>query len=600
MAVHKKFKYALLALFATSVLSGCGLDGDDGAPGEKGEQGEQGTTGAGGQNGSNGADASLGVSLSLVGRASLNGVGSAEVVQYHAASQTIYAANSANNSVSMINASGLTSTEMNNPVSSVNLTSSSISLPAQANGVAIGKVNSIAVFGDLLAVAVPAAAHGANGFVLFYNGLNASAPVLLDAVEVGADPDMLTFTPDGGKVLVANEGEPNGDYSVDPEGSVSVIDILLSGKPEEVADTVLFTSLNGTQAKLTAQGMQFPNPTGSTINGNAIDISVAQDLEPEYIVASNTTAYVTLQENNGLAIVDLEELSVEVIGLGSKDWTGLNLDAKDDGAVSFAKYPGLRGVYMPDAIASFEWKDATFLVTANEGDAREYFFDVADQAACTAAGGAAYDAENGCLSYTDEVALKDLTAAAGSPLESLQATGEIDDLRVTKAMGDADGDGEYSEAYAYGARSFTIWDQNGLVVFDSGDDFERITASIHGAQFNNDARVNRGDSRSSSKGPEPEALTLGTVGSRTYAFIGFERMGGIMVYDVTNPYDAFFVDYVINRNLTKGMQAADVIGDLAPETMLFVSADNSATDKPLLVVGNEASGTVAVWEITPK
>ena len=151
---------------------------------------------------------------------------------------------------------------------------------------------------------------------------------------------------------------------------------------------------------------------------------------------------------------------------------------------------------------------------------------------------------------------------------------------------------------AYGARSFTIWDQNGLVVFDSGDDFERITASVHGELFNNGDDENEGDSRSENKGPEPEALTVGVVGDRTYAFIGTERMGGIFVYDVTNPYDVEFSEYIINRDLTEGLDADDGIGDLAPESLVFVSADDSATGVPLLLVGNEVSGTVTVWQIT--
>mgnify|MGYP007000382120 len=142
--------------------------------------------------------------------------------------------------------------------------------------------------------------------------------------------------------------------------------------------------LNGTEADLMAQGMMFPNPAGRTINGTAITSSVAKDLEPEYITATNDVAYVSLQENNGLAILDLEELTVDVVGLGTKSWAGLNIDIQEDGAVSFGQYTGLYGVYQPDTIANFTWKDATFIVTANEGDAREYFFEAADEAACTA------------------------------------------------------------------------------------------------------------------------------------------------------------------------------------------------------------------------
>ncbi|KXJ61166.1 MAG: alkaline phosphatase [Alteromonas sp. Nap_26] len=603
MAVRNKFKVALLAFLVSASLTGCGLDGDDGAQGEtgaqgpQGEQGEPGSDGTDGEDGSNGNDASIGIAMDVVGRAFLGNLTAAEIVQYHAETSTIYATNGETNSIAVIPAQSVSTTVMTDPINTTTLTPTFVNLPADINGVTLGSLTSIAVRGDLMAVAVPADVKTDNGYILFYNGLNSSAPAFLDSVEVGALPDMVTFTPDGGKVLVANEGEPSSDYTVDPVGSVSVINILANGEPEETGTTVGFTGFNDQQAALVAQGMMFPNPSGRTINGVEIATTVAQDLEPEYITATNERAYVSLQENNGLAIVNLEDLTVDVVGLGTKSWAGLNIDVQEDGAVSFGQYTGLYGVYQPDTIANFSWKGATFIVTANEGDAREYFFDVADEAACTDAGGVDYDENDGCLAYTDEVKLKNLTAAANSELAMLQANGEADDLRVTTAMGDADGDGEYEAAYTYGARSFTIWDQNGLVVFDSGDDFERITASIHGAQFNNGDDENEGDSRSENKGPEPEALTVGQVGDRTYAFIGTERMGGIFVYDVTNPYDAKFVEYVINRDLTEGLGATDIIGDLAPESLVFVSAEDSPSDVPLLLVGSEVSGTVTVWQI---
>lgn len=591
MAVSNKCKVGLLAFLVSMSLTGCGLDGDDGEQGETGAQGEQGEQGEAGQ------DASIGITMEVVGRAFLGNQTAAEIVQYHAETDTIYATNGETNTIAIIPADSVSTEVLDDPIGTTSLTPTTVSLPDDVDGVELGGVTSIAISENLMAVAVPASVKTDNGYVLFYNGLDTSTPAFLDAVEVGALPDMVTFTPDGAKVLVANEGEPSGDYTVDPEGSVTIINILASGEPEETGTTLGFSDFNGTEDELIAQGMMFPNPAGRTINDVAITSSVAKDLEPEYITATNDVAYVSLQENNGLAVIDLEELTVDVIGLGVKSWEGFNIDVQEDGSVSFGQYTGIFGVYQPDTIANFSWKDATFIVTANEGDAREYFFDTADEAACTAAGGTDFDEDDGCLAYTDEVKVEDLTAEPNSLLATLQANGEADDLRVTAAMGDTDGDGEYDAAYAYGARSFTIWDQNGLVVYDSGDDFERITASIHGDQFNNGDDENEGDSRSENKGPEPEALTVGQVGNRTYAFIGAERMGGIFVYDVTNPYDVQFSEYVINRTLTEGLTADDVIGDLAPESLVFVSAEDSPSAVPLLLVGNEVSGTVTVWQI---
>lgn len=601
MSAQSKFKYGVLALFITAALSGCGLDGDDGEQGEtgaQGPQGEQGEGGADGSDGDDGSDASLGVTMDVVARAFLGNLTAAEIVQYHAQTQTIYATNGETNSIAVIDASVINTSALADPINTTNLSLTSITLPTDIDGVALGSLTSIAISGDLMAVAVPAAEKTDNGYVLFYNGLDTSIPAFLDSVEVGALPDMVTFTPNGGKVLVANEGEPSSDYTIDPEGSVSVINILASGEPEETATTVDFTIYNDSQDELAAMGMMFPNPSGRTIKGVEINTTVAQDLEPEYITATNSNAYVSLQENNGLAVIDLEDLSVEIQGLGVKSWSGLNIDVQEDASVSFGQYDGLYGVYQPDTIANFTWKDATFILSANEGDAREYFFDSEDEATCLADGGIEFDEDDGCLAYIDEVKVEDLTAEANSELAMLQANGEADNLRVTTGMGDADGNGEYDAAYTYGARSFTIWDQNGLVVFDSGDDFERITASIHGELFNNGDDENAGDSRSENKGPEPEALTVGVVGDRTYAFIGTERMGGIFVYDITNPYDAEFAEYIINRDLTEGLGTDDIIGDLAPESLVFVSAEDSASGVPLLLVGNEVSGTVTVWQIT--
>ncbi|MEP1448314.1 MAG: choice-of-anchor I family protein [Paraglaciecola sp.] len=613
MQIVKCSKYSALALAMSLSLTGCFLEGDDGETGAAGSQGAVGAPGTNGSDGVDGTDANAGISLSLVGRIQLNPSdpeGAAEIVQFHSATNTIYAINSAADepTIEVIDASSLTSEALSNPLTSENLTSTTLVLPTEQNGVALDGPTSVAVSGDWMAVAVPAADKATNGMVMFYNGMNAATPVFVKTVEVGNLPDMVTFTPDASKVLTANEGEPSGDYNIDPEGSISIITIS-NGAPSDTSTTIGFTGYNGQQAELEAQGMHFPNPSGRTINGTLISTTVAQDLEPEYITTTNDVAYVTLQENNGLAIVDLTDNSVKVIGLGFKDWSDYQLDGMEDGTVSFGQYDDLYGVYMPDTIASYQWKGANFLLTANEGDAREYFFDTLDangdqdEALCDAAGGQDFDEDDGCLSYTDETQGRRLDYAPGSNLDTIAGDDPEDfdftayplgRLTVTAELGDSDNNDEYEALYAYGARSFTIWDSNGLVVFDSGDDFERISASIHGNAFNNNNDENEGDSRSANKGPEPEALTVGQVGDNTYAFIGMERLGGIFVYDVTNPYDAKFVDYVINRDLSEG---GDLIGDSAPEGMVFVDASDSPTGDALVIVGNEVSGTVSVWQI---
>ena len=613
MKLVKRISYTAVALAISTTLSGCFLEGDNGVQGPAGEQGSVGSPGADGSMGADGQDASLGVHMELVGRILLNPSdpkGAAEIVQFHAASKMIYAVNSAAEqpTVEMIDASALTTEALSNPLTANNMTATALVLPSTANNIALAGPTSVAVNGDWMAVAVPADAKANNGFVLFYNGLNTATPVFVKAVEVGNLPDMVTFNAAGNKVLTANEGEPSGDYGTDPEGSISVINFT-DNIPADTAIAITFTAYNDKQAELVAMGMHFPNPSGRTINGKLITTTIAQDLEPEYITISGNTAYVSLQENNGIAIVDLTDNSVSIKGLGFKDWSQYQLDGMEDGTVSFGQYQDVYGLYMPDTIASFSWKGASFIVTANEGDAREYFFDTLntagdqDEDLCLAAGGQDFDSGDGCLSFTEETQARRLDFAPGSNLDTIAGgdprssdftANPLGRLTVTSTLGDSNNDGEYEAIYAYGARSFTIWDNNGLAVFDSGDDFERITASIHGNAFNNENDENAGDGRSANKGPEPEALTVGQVGERTYAFIGLERMGGIFVYDITNPYDATFVDYVINRDLTEG---GDLMGDNGPEGMVFVDAATSPTGMPLVIIGNEISGTVAVWQV---
>ncbi len=588
---------SIIALSLLSLLTGCSLDGDDG------QDGAQGVQGTAGNNGENGTNANSALNINLIGRAVLNAQspeGAAEIVAYQASKKWIYAINSSGDEdvVNIIPADTFDTAALvkdnEGIVTATNLASAiTISLnentPGDANSIAIDANN------QLLAVAMAATNVGEAGQIAFYN-IGGDTPVFIKNVTVGALPDMVTFSHDGAKVVVANEGEPNGDYSIDPEGTISIIDIN-NGTIADTAMSINFQAYNNQQAELEAQGLVFANPTGRTINGNLINTTVAMDLEPEYVSISkdNKYAYVSIQENNALAIINLEDNSLELKGLGFKDWSNLQFDASDkDGGVNFKSYPGLYGMYQPDTIASFSWKGANFIVSANEGDAREYFFDASDEADCIAQGGLDYDAKDGCLAYIDESRVEDLTLAANFDYLN-NDDNDIGRLKVTTVKGDKNNDGQYESLYAYGARSFTIWDSNGLVVFDSGDQIARVTASVHGNAFNNNEDENKGDTRSDDKGAEPEALTLGEVGDRLFAFVGLERMGTIMVFDITNPYDVKFQDYFYNRGLEP---SADISGDLAPEGMTFVPAAQSATNEALLIVGNEISGSIAVWEIT--
>ena len=384
----------------------------------------------------------------------------------------------------------------------------------------------------------------------------------LNAVATGSLTDMVTFTPDGRFVLAANEGEP--DDNIDPEGSVSIIDVS-GGAANATVKTVTFQGLSADDMR--AKGVRvFPGKTP------------AEDFEPEYVAVSadSKTAFVSLQENNALAKIDIGNATlIDVFGLGTKDHSieGNGLDPHDkDDAINIGPVP-VRGMYMPDAIATFDAGGQTYVITANEGDARD---------------------------EDERVKKADIDPAAltGAQKDLLER------LKISTIDGDTDGDGDIDVLHAYGARSITIWDADGNRVSDTGDDFEQITARYLGNNFNSTNDENKGENRSDDKGPEPEGVDTGVVGGKTYAFIGLERVGGIMVYDVTDPAKPTFVSYDNNRNFTGSLDFSlpsdlAIAGDLGPEGILFIPEDDSPLGVPLLAVASEVSGTVTIYAILP-
>ncbi|MDO6444871.1 choice-of-anchor I family protein [Colwellia sp. 1_MG-2023] len=594
---------SLAGLLLASLTACNGDDGKDGSAGVTGEQGVQGEQGEQGVAGEDGKSATKSLTTSLIARAVLNAEspeGAAEIVQYQQSTGWIYAINSSGEKATVdildlnnIDPAALTKDSegivTNTNMSTVMQIDLSLNTAGDANSVSVSNTLNI------LAVAMAANNTGERGFIAFYD-ISGPSPSFIKNVQVGYLPDMVAISKDGTKVVVANEGEPNGDYSIDPEGSISIIDIN-AGVISDTAINLDFTALNDKKTELMAQGVMFANPSGRTINGNLINTTVAMDLEPEYVAISsdNQTAFVSIQENNAMAVVNLATNTlVEVKGLGFKDWSNYQIDASDkDDGINFQTYQNLYGMYQPDTIATFTWQNANFIISANEGDGREYFFDASSETDCMSKGGLDYDEDDGCLAYIDESRVEDLPLDPAAFAQVNNDDNDIGRLKVSKVKGDIDGDGDYDQLYTYGARSFSIWDQNGNIIFDSGDDVGKITAAIHGQAFNNDEDTNEGDTRSDAKGAEPEALTVGKIGENTYAFIGLERMSGIMIYDITNPFNVSFVDYFINRGTTED---ADITGDLAPEGMAFIPA--TATSSAMLIVGNEISGSVSVWEIS--
>ncbi|QGJ70231.1 Bifunctional metallophosphatase/5'-nucleotidase [Planctomycetales bacterium 10988] len=481
--------------------------------------------------------------------------GAAEIVTYDPTTQRLFFTNADANTVIVLDISDPSSpTQIN-----------TIDLSPYGDG-----VNSVDVKNGIVAVAVEADPITDPGVVAFFD-VDGN---FLGEITVGALPDMVTFTPDGTKVLVANEGEP--DDGINPEGSISIISLQLVGdvvNPDLAAavtnatvQTATFTAFNGQEATLRAQGVRL-------FDGEI----VSEDLEPEYIAVSpdGTTAWVTLQEANSIAVIDIATATItQIIPLGTIDHSlpGFGLDASDrDDAINIINHP-VFGLFMPDAIAAYEIGGQTYYVTANEGDDR---------------------------GEDERVEDIDLDPAVFPDFAELQLEEILGRLGISSIDGNLDADGEYEQLFSYGTRSFTIWDSMGNRVFDSGSAFEQITAEMFPEFFNSSNDETEFDSRSDAKGPEPEAVTIGEIDGRIYAFVGLERIGGIMVYDITTPGSPTFVQYLNHRDFEADPESS-AAGDLGVEGLKFISAADSPNGIPLLVASNEISGTVSIFQINPQ
>ncbi|MFC4549706.1 MULTISPECIES: choice-of-anchor I family protein [Halorussus] len=453
-----------------------------------------------------------------------------------------------------------------------------------------GEVTNVALKDDVplgdgtttvLAVSVVAETPQEHGRVVFYD-----APKRAHAatVEVGATPDAVKFTPDGSRVLTADSGEPSDDYETDPPGTVSVVDVR-DGVGDATVEQADFRAYDGREDELRERGVRIfgPNAAAST------------NFEPEYLTVSadSTTAYVVLQLNNALAEVDVESATVtEVRALGYKDHdaTGNELDASDVDRLNVRNWP-VYGMYQPDAVAAYERDGQTYLLTANEGGARdaEGFSEVTTVADL--------DLDPDAFDFDSMPGVSDVA--------DLQRPEHLGNLHTTTERGDVDGDGRHEEIYAFGGRSFAIWRPNGTLVYDSGADFELLEAMHHPEYFNADGTTNAPFAQSTAKGPEPEGIAVGDVGGRTYAFVGLERIASLVVYDVTDPTEPAFVQYINNRDfdvdperdIEEGPADPSDAGDLGPEGVTFVPAEASPVDAPLVAVGNEISGTTTLYRV---
>ena len=458
-----------------------------------------------------------------------DGEGFAEMIRYHSESESLMVTASETGTIERIS--------MSNPAVM------SMMPPLDLDG---GDVTAVAVHDNLVAASIKAKAADVPGMVKLFD----VAGNLLARFETGALPDNVAFSPDGRYLLTANEGEPSDDYMLDPEGSFTLIDLAGGAANAKVTQI----SLDGIEA-----------PAGSRIVKPGS--SFAADAEPEYVAFApdGKTAYVTLQENNAVAVIDIDTAQVaKVVGLGVKNVSRTSHDMSNkDGGINMKRWPVLM-MYQPDAVVAYNVKGATYLVTANEGDAKDY---------------------NGFSEETRVGKLK-LDGTMFPNAAELQKPEHLGRLKTTTTMGDTDGDGDHDLIFAYGGRSFSIWAEDGTLVFDSGNAFEQVIAKRSPDVFNANGGVDEFDDRSDDKGPEPEALALGEIDGRNYAFIGMERNNAIFAYDITLPSDPHMVGYMMPASSHN-----------SPEGLEFIAAKNSPTGKPLLAIAYEMTGTIGVYQI---
>tara|TARA_B100000809_G_scaffold3549_1_gene3817 strand:+ start:12985 stop:14550 length:1566 start_codon:yes stop_codon:yes gene_type:complete len=455
--------------------------------------------------------------------------GASEISAFDPISKNLFVVNVEINEISIVDLS-----DSNNP-----LKSGSVNLDAY------GAPNSIAVYDGKFAVAVEAEVKQNKGKILVFN---ASDATLYKEYAVGALPDMVTYTKDGKFILSANEGEPNDAYDNDPQGTVSLIDTAT-----DVVTTLDFTAFNSAEAALEADGFRVFGPNAD----------LAKDVEPEYIAVSkdSKTAWISLQENNGIAKVNIESKRIEAIfPLGFKDYSLAknSMDASDKDDLKELKNWNVKGMYQPDAITAINIDGVEYVISANEGDSRDYD------------------------GFSEEVRVDDLILdetvypVSGDFLNKAN----LGRLKTTTTLG-GNGTGQVNQIYSYGARSFSIWSANGSLVYDSGNDIATQTLALTPDKFNGGEKS---DKRSDDKGAEPESVTVLSLGDRHILFLGLERNNQVMIYDISNPMAPLFLDILSHD------------GDEGPEGLLVIPAVDSPSGKDLLIVSNEVSGTVSIYE----
>ena len=483
-----------------------------------------------------------------VGRTNADG-GVAEIVSYNKEDKVFYLVSGVTQSIDLVKINSDGSTECKKRIN--------IGDVLKGQDINVGDMTSVSYSNEknLLAVAVQDKDYKNNGHIVILD----KEGNYKESFECGVQPDMVTFTKDGKYIISADEGEPREGYvnGIDPKGSVTIIDV------ENKSTNKVEFNINRVEA----------------LNNGVLlkkDSNPAEDLEPEYIAVSddNKTAFVSLQENNAIASIDIESGKINYVkGLGFIDHSlpGNEIDAvrgKGKNAKIDIKNDNFLGTLMPDGIAFLSKNGRDFILTANEGDAREW---------------------------------KNYKNTNSKKFDKKNADKKTEYLDPEKTDGLVEG-----RIHLLGGRSFSIYDASDLtLVYNSGSDFEKITARIFPDFFNTSNDEDKGidelDARSNKKGPEAENIAVLNIKDKTYAIVGLERISGIMIYDITDPSNPVYKDYFNNRIFIKSVNDKEEIGlekrgNIGPEGLCAIEAKDSPTGKPIVLVANEFSGTVQVIE----
>jgi hypothetical protein len=452
---------------------------------------------------------------------------------------------------------------------------------------------------------VPTTNNITLGKVVFfdYRATTENSARSLAVLDVGYHPDSVKFSLDGMSVFVANEGEwNNANGAANAPGSISWVNLAgietlsqVSTLTNAQVRTYDFSAGN-LASGVTLAGLRNPSIAavgtgGPLINyvpdfeklggtGPGSDPDFYRGIEPEFITQIGNRLFVTLQENNAIAVFDLTtEKWEKIFNLGKLTQT---VDASDRDGANAGKAAKIDQVVktlpMPDAIASYEVDGVRYLVTANEGDFRT---DDRDRTRF------ADSSLNGML---------DDRFLAGGADAGQRANSLLGRTQITRIDGDTNGDGKIDEVVLAGSRSFSIWNaETGMLVWDSGSgngdrndatnnpltNLETVLLGLDPTFHNSEeGKASNFDGRSPQKGPEPEALTLAVIGGRTFALLGMERQNGLLMYDISNPAQPVQVGYT--NAASRGL--------VSPESMIFVAAANNPTGKDIVLTGYELNG----------